>query len=233
MSKEKVKQAVNWVQSQKGRHQHETPNKITCSAEETIHVTWREVTPEPQLPLFRTVDVSNSNAKVRKRRRCSFFSDPNIVQPKPRSRVGHIERKTVESAETITRPRKTSDAILGANPLRKFSAPIKGNEKGLDKPDIKVYFEHTENKSYISFSDTQASYTSLQNSRALSLGEFLGFWDQCLIKLGPFECTEDIERQQSFREASLKFNGKNQDTAHYGRTLFEASQVRVGNEELF
>ena len=78
--------------------------------------------------------------------------------------------------------------------------------------------------------DNQMSNKVQKSKRTRSLQEFLDLWDKCLMKLGPFDSTEDVERQNSFREASSKcYNGANQDTAHYGRTLFEASKVSAQN----
>jgi hypothetical protein len=183
-----------------------TPSRTTNDAKKSVE---RKVTPEPHTPIFGSVDDNDDMSKRTKRTRYSLWNDRNII-PMPnlsyvclRENNSAVVTKTSKPLTSIPKPFYTN---LSAKELKKLY------KQGLGQPDPAINFQQTVNQSHCDFSATQ------KNSKTLTLREFLALWDECLLKFGTFQCTEDIERQHSFREASLKCNAANQDTAHYGRT---------------
>jgi hypothetical protein len=200
----------------------------------------RKVTPEPHVPIFGPVDDNDAMNKPTKRTRYSIWNDRNIYQKPTIWNDQNVFQKPtiwndrnifqmpnlsyVRSQENNSAAVTTTSRALTSVPkpfYTKMSAIAlkKLYKQGLGQPDPAINFQQDVHPSYCDFSVTQ------KNSKTLTLREFLALWDECLLKLGRFQCTEDIEKQHSFREASLKCNAVNQDTAHYGRTRFEACQV--------
>jgi hypothetical protein len=155
--------------------------------------------------------------KATKRARYSLWNDRNIIQlPTNPCNACPLENNCIEATKTPgaqTSIPKPFYANLSAEEL------ITLYQQSFGHPNPATNFQHSVSLSHRDFPTTQ------KKRKTLNLREFQILWDKCLHKFGPFQYTEDLERQHSFREASLKCNTANQGAAHYGRTRFEACQV--------
>lgn len=174
----------------------------------------RKLSPDPSVPIFRSVHDNDATIKATKRAHCSLWNDRDIVLLP--TNICPLEN----DCTVATKPPRAQTSIP-----KPFYANLSAEElitlyqQSFGHPDPATTFQPNVSISHRDFPAVQ------KKSKTLTLREFQVLWDKCLQKFGPFQYTEDLERQHSFREASLKCNAANQGTAHYGRTRFEACQV--------